>query len=312
MDLKIAPLTPSDLDQADRVFRIAFGTRNGLADPIQFDGDAARIRTRALSSHVTALGAWDNDVLVASSIGTAWGTFGWIGPLSVHPDYWNSGIGQQLLGPTIESLEQEHVQHQALFTLGESPKHVALYRKFGFWPGFLILIGQKVGLNRAALEYSEYGRMNETDKQAMLDACKGLTSTIYTGLDLSAEINEVKRQSLGDTICVGTPDRLAGFAVCHLGPGSEASTGTVHIKFGAVRSGQHAEETFNRLLSSCEDWAAARRARRLTAGINTARREVYSAMVSHGFRAIQQGVAMHRPDEPAYDRQGAFVIDDWR
>ncbi len=312
MDLKIAPLSPSDLDQADRVFRIAFGTRNRLADPIQFDGDAARIKTRARSSHVTALGAWDDDVLVASSIGTAWGSFGWIGPLSVHPDYWNSGIGQQLLGPTIESLEQERVQHQALFTLGESPKHVALYRKFGFWPGFLILIGQKIGLNRAALEYSQYGKMPETDKLTTLDACRDLTSTIYAGLDLSAEIEEVNRQSLGDTIFVGMPDRLDGFAVCHLGPGSEASSGTVHIKFGAVRSGPHAAETFNRLLSSCEDWAAARGAKRLTAGINTARREVYSAMVSRGFRAIQQGVAMHRPDEPAYDRQGAFVIDDWR
>ncbi len=312
MNLKIAPLSTSDLDQADRVFRIAFGTRNGLSDPIQFDGDAARIRTRSLSSHVIALGAWDNDLLVASSIGTAWGSFGWIGPLSVHPDYWNSGIGQQLLGPTIESLARKRVQHQALFTLGESPKHVALYHKFGFWPGFLILIGQKVGLNRAAVEYSQYSQMNDINRRAVLDSCKGLTSTIYTGLDLSAEIEEVRRQSLGDTLLMGTPDRISGFAVCHLGPGSEASSGTVHVKFGAVRPAPDAAETFNHLLSSCEDWAAARSAKRLTAGINTARREVYSAMVSHDFTAIQQGVAMHRPDEPAYDRQGAFVIDDWR
>ena len=312
MELKIGPLTPSDLEEADRVFRIAFGTRNGLPDPIQFDGDAARIRTRSLSSHVIALGAWHNGVLVASSIGTAWGSFGWIGPLSVLPDYWNSGIGQRLLQPTIESLEQQRVKHQALFTVAESPKHVALYHRFGFWPGFLILISQKVGLSRTGLGYHLHSRLNETDKQALLDSCRHLTSTIYAGLDVSAEIEEAQRQSLGDIVFVGTADKLAGFAVCHLGPGSEASSGTVHIKFGAVRSGPHAAETFNQLLSSCEDWAASKGAKRLTAGINTARREAYSAMVSHGFRAIQQGVAMHRPDEPAYDRQGAFVIDDWR
>lgn len=312
MDFKIAPLTQADLEQADRVFRIAFGTRNGLTDPLEFDGDAARIRTRSLSSHVIALGAWHNEVLVASSIGTAWGSFGWIGPLSVHPDYWNSGIGQQLLAPTIDFLGRRRVKHQALFTLSESPKHVALYHKFGFWPGFLILIGQKVGLNRAALKYSQYSRMTKTDKQVLLDSCKDLTSTIYAGLDLSAEIEEVQRQSLGDTLFVGTPDRPSGFAVCHLGPGSEASSGTVHIKFGAVRFGPLAAETFNELLSSCEDWAAEKGSKRLTAGVNTARREVYSAMVGHGFRSIQQGVAMHRPDEPAYDRQGVFVVDDWR
>jgi hypothetical protein len=35
-------------------------------------------------------------------------------------------------------------------------------------------------------------------------------------------------------------------------------------------------------------------------------------MVERGFRREQQGVAMHRPNEDAYNRPDSFVIDDWR
>jgi hypothetical protein len=35
-------------------------------------------------------------------------------------------------------------------------------------------------------------------------------------------------------------------------------------------------------------------------------------MLQHGFRTDIQGVAMHKPDSPAYNRPGVFVVDDWR
>jgi hypothetical protein len=66
------------------------------------------------------------------------------------------------------------------------------------------------------------------------------------------------------------------------------------------------------LLTASEDCAARHGLLRLTAGVNTGRREAYNIMLNHGFRTIQQGVAMHRPDEPGYDRPNIFVIDDWR
>ena len=312
MNFTIGPLSPADLDQADRVFRIAFGTRNGLANPLQFDGDAARIKTRCLSAHVLAFGAWDNGTLVASSLGTAWGTFGWIGPLSVHPEYWNEGIGQRLLEPTIRALEQRDCRHLALFTLGESPKHVALYHKFGFWPGSLILIGQKTDPQRHTKDYQTYGQSTESQKRDLVDSCRELTSSLYGGLDLSQEIRELHRQVLGDTVLVVEKGRVDGFAICHTGAGSEAGSGATQVKFAAVRPGQAAPNTFERLVDACEDLASAQGSKRLMAGINTARRNVYSRMIDRGFRAVQQGVAMHRPDETAYDCQEAYVIDDWR
>jgi hypothetical protein len=66
------------------------------------------------------------------------------------------------------------------------------------------------------------------------------------------------------------------------------------------------------LLAACEALAAERGASRLVAGVNTARREAYRAMLAHGFRTDVQGLAMDRPDEASYNRPGVYIIDDWR
>ncbi len=313
MNLNIGPLTANDLDAADRIFRVAFGTRNGMAEPMSFDGDAARIRTRCLSEHVIALGARVDGALVASILATVWGRFAWIGPLSVQPDYWDKGIGQRLLESVIPVLERLGSRHFALFTIGESTKHVALYRKFGFWPQFLTILTQKdVTAPQGLPTYVTYSGATEQERKVYLDSCRQVTSLVYDGLDVSREIMAVHRQALGDTMLILEHGKVAAFAVCHSGPGTEAGSGTTYVKFAAIRPGPRATEVFERLLTELERLAAERGMLRLVAGVNTARRDAYARMVDRGFRSIQQGVAMHRPDEAAYDRPDAYAIDDLR
>ena len=79
-----------------------------------------------------------------------------------------------------------------------------------------------------------------------------------------------------------------------------------------MRPGSDAEARFARLLAACEALAAAQGLERLVAGVNTARREAYRRMLARGFRTEVLGLAMDRPDEAAYNRPGAYVIDDWR
>ena len=43
-----------------------------------------------------------------------------------------------------------------------------------------------------------------------------------------------------------------------------------------------------------------------------ARHEAYRRILDRGFRTDLQGVAMHRPNEPGYNRPGVYLIDDWR
>src|SRR5262249_62180113 len=129
-----------------------------------------------------------------------------------------------------------------------------------------------------------------------LNACAELTGEIYEGLNVDREIRAVAEQKLGATVLVWDDSRLAGFAVCHCGAGSEAGSGALYIKFGAARPGLAAERNFNCLLEACEAFAASKGLEKLVAGVNTSRIAAYRQMLAHGFKTFIQGVAMQRSE----------------
>src|SRR5436305_9529566 len=106
------------------------------------------------------------------------------------------------------------------------------------------------GASSAWTRFSE-AQMRERD--GILSACRELTGAIYEGLDVAHEIQAVATQNLGDTILLWDNSRLAGLAVCHSGPGTEAGSGVCYIKFGAVLPGSDAGQDFSRLLDACEE-----------------------------------------------------------
>jgi hypothetical protein len=145
-----------------------------------------------------------------------------------------------------------------------------------------------------------------------LGACRDLANEVYPGLDLTAEVEAVEKQGLGETLLVYRNGELDAFAVCHAGRGTEAGSDTVYVKFGAVRPSADAERGFDFLLDTCEAWAAQKGMKNLLAGTNTARIEAYQRMLKRGFRARMHGVAMQRPHTQGTLRAGCFVLDDWR
>ncbi len=122
----------------------------------------------------------------------------------------------------------------------------------------------------------------------------------------------VQALGLGDTVLVWDGSRLAGFAICHCGPGSEGGSDVCYVKFGAARPGPDAGECFERLLQACETFATGQGLARLVAGANAGRPEAYTQMIARGFRADVVGVAMHRDNHPGYNRPEAYIVDDWR
>jgi hypothetical protein len=140
---------------------------------------------------------------------------------------------------------------------------------------------------------------------------RGLTSAVYPGLDLTGEIDELRRLGLGDVILTVDDTGVTSFAVCHLGAGTEAGGGTCYIKFGAVRPGAPADELLS-LLRACDALAADHGAAAVLAGVNTARTAAYDAMLDDGFRPAMYGLGMHRPNAPGFSRPSDLVLDDWR
>jgi GNAT superfamily N-acetyltransferase len=231
----------------------------------------------------------------------------------VDPRLWNRGIAQLLMEPILECFARWGTAHAGLFTFAQSQKHVGLYQKFGFWPRFLTAILSKpVRSAGAHSDWTRFSEIPEADRKTTLEAARRLTGGVYEGLDVSLEILAVATQQLGDSVLLWDDAGLAGLAICHCGPGSEAGSGSCYVKFGAVRSSPTAATLFADLLDACEDLASQRGMARLIAGVNTARCEAYRQLLERGFRTDLQGVAMQRPDEPGYNRPGIYLIDDWR
>lgn len=313
MNISIRLLQENELPKADHVFRLAFGTFIGLPQPTDFGGDANYIQPRWRIDSTATFAAEMDGKLVGSNIAAYWGSVGTFGPLSVHPDFWGQGIAQRLIEPVITQFAQWETQQAGLFTFPNSPKHHALYQKFGFYPRFLTFIMAKpiqiVQQDLPGVKYSELGSQQQSD---CLKECAKLTDAIYSGLDLSREIEAVHTQNLGDTVLLWDETGLTGFAICHCGAGSEADRDVCYVKFGAVRPGAKAGEQFEHLLTLCEVYGATQKMLRLMAGVNTSHEAAYSRMIARRFRAEIVGVVMHKPNEPGYNRPDVFVLDDWR
>ncbi len=307
--ITVRPLERDDLDEADRIMRLAFGTFLGLPEPAAFMGDADYVRARWTADPASSLAAWSGDRLVGSNFVTQWGSVGFFGPLTVEPELWDKGVARRLLDETMAVFGSWDLTHTGLFTFGQSPKHVSLYQSYGFMPRFLTaVLGKPVASGTPGQLASE-----AADLDAVVADCAAVSGSVYPGLQVSREIRATLEQSLGDVVVVrDSGGRPAAFGVCHTGPGSEGGSGTCYVKFGAARSGSGAGERFGRLMAACEAYAAGREAATLVAGVSTARRGAYQLLLEEGYRAALIGVTMHRPDEGAYHHPDAWVVDDWR
>lgn len=300
-----------DLEAADRAHRLAFGTFFGLPEPGKFRGDGEVVRTRWATDPGTALVAEFDGQVVGSALGMDWGSVFIVGPVTVHPDHWSRGIGRALMPPLLDLVAARPVTLAALFTHPASTKHIRLYESYGFTAQFLTGVFSKpVAADAATGAVRLYSSSSADQQIAALAACRAVSDSVYPGLDLSREIRAVAAQRLGDTVLLERDGTILGFALCHIGPGTEAGGGRLFVKFAAVRP--NAAEDFAALLTRCEALAAAKGVQRVIAGVNSGRRAAYTLLQSRGYRADLNGIAMHRPDEPGYNRPDVFVIDDWR
>lgn len=310
----VRPMTEGDLDEADRVMRLAFGTVRGLPDPARAFGEAQTVRTRFRAAPECAWVAELDGAVVGSVLAARWGSFAFFGPLTVHPEHWDGGIGSALMGPVMAALERWDVRQAGLFTPPNSPKHLGLYQKHGFWPRFLTAVLSKAVAPGFEPAYRCFSDALAADREALLEEARELTDAVFAGLDLSREIGAATAQGIGDTVLLRDADgRLAGLAACHRGGGSEADSGVCYVKVGAVRPGEQAAERFEQLLGACEGFAREQGLERLTTGVNTGRLDAYRRLLDRGFRTDLLGVSMRLlPDGPVFDTPVDYVLDDLR
>ena len=209
--VRVRPLAEGDLDEADRICRVAFGTFLGVPDPEKFFGDADLVRTRWKADPGAGLAAELDGRLAGSNFAANWGSVGFFGPLTIAPEYWNRAIAQRLLDATMELFAAWETRHAGLFTFAQSAKHVGLYQKYGFWPRFLTAVMSSPvnpDSRSAAIRVSGVG---DEELGGLMTAVRELTDAVYPGLDLSREIEAVRAQRLGDTVLIDDDAGLQGW-----------------------------------------------------------------------------------------------------
>jgi GNAT superfamily N-acetyltransferase len=315
--IKVALIRRSEVEEADRIVRLAFGTFLGVPNPPDFMGDRNFMTPRWQSPNVKVLAARDGNRLIGTNVLTRWGSFAFFGPLTVLPEYWDRGVAKLLLESTMTTFDRWGVRHTGLFTFPQSAKHVSLYQKFGYWPRYLTAImtftpeANPSPLDKRTNAPALLSSLKKSQRELAIQACAKLAHKIDKGLDLTAEIRAVHAQHTGDVVLTYTRGVLEAFAVCMSGPGSEGGEKTCYVKFAAARGGTGAGERFDKLLDACEAFASSRGVS-VEAGMNSAREDAYRRMRSRGYQVAMQGVAMHRPHSEGFNRADAYVIDDWR
>jgi predicted N-acetyltransferase YhbS len=305
--LEVRPLAESDVDAAEKIMRCAFGTFVGHPKPEDFGGDASFVRSRWQRAPERAFGAFEAGRLVGSNLVSRWGTFAFFGPLSIDPAHWGRGLATPLMEPVIELLDAWALAGSGLFTFPQSLLHISLYQKFGFRPGHLNIILEKILVPDRSSSIAAIAARG--DRLEQLAVSREIADAVLPGLDLSEEIESAAEHRLGDGFVTASGN---GFAVCHVGAGSEAGSETCYVKFAAARPGESAAKHFDELLAASEAFASARGAKKLVAGVSAGRRNAYEQLLTRGFRPSITGISMHRPGRPLFASPDDFVIDDWR
>ncbi len=316
-DIVIRHMVEEDLSEADRIIRLAFGTFMGHDNPEDYRSDARYANPRYNADPSASFVAESNGKIIGSNFGLHWGSVGIFGPLTIHPEYWNKGIGSKLMELVMKCFEEWNVTHSGAMTFANSPKHINLYRKFGYHPRFLIpfmskKIEPKSIIPNTKFTWAKYSECKE-DQDKYLDGCKQVANTIYPGLDLELEIKAVNKMNFGETIIIFNEKKeIAGFAICHCGINTEAGNDKCYVKFGAVKLNSDAQSNFVNLLNACEELAVAKGLSILTGGVNAGRYNAYQSMLNQNFSIDFLGVSLHQPNKDAFNIADRYVIDDWR
>jgi GNAT superfamily N-acetyltransferase len=168
----VSTLHEKDLPEAARIVRLAFGTFLGAPDPDTFWADRDYVYGRQPASHIASFGATLDGRLVGSNFATSWGSVGFFGPLTVHPDLQEQGIARALLAKSMEQFDAWGTRHVGLFTFAQSAKHIALYQKYGFYARFLTAIMSAKAVRQTAEGWSRFSAVSEVQREQALQSCR--------------------------------------------------------------------------------------------------------------------------------------------
>ncbi len=265
----------------------------------------------------------DGSKIVGAALAITWGSLGLLGPVAVLTNYQNQSIGQQLIAAAGEFFDENKAVLHGVVTYPASPKHLALYHKFGFKPKALTAITSRLldrrdgrpAVPRVAKPVAtirRFSTLEEAKKKAALQRFHRLTSAVCRGLDLAKEIEIVDALALGDTLLLERGRDLIGFAVCHTPGVSEAPAGTLYVKYLAIDPAQKKAEHLEQFIAGVEDFGYELGVQRVILPVYSKYWTAYSTVLRAGYQIDFTMIRMQRGKQEDYEDPSHLVLDDWR
>jgi predicted N-acetyltransferase YhbS len=264
----------------------------------------------------------DNAKIIGAALAVCWGSVGLLGPVAVLTNYHNQTIGQQLIRATQEFFEENKTTLQGVVTYPTSPKHLALYHKFGYQPKYLTALMSRpldrgaprpaIKLARGPLTVRRFSTLEEARKKASLARFHKITNAICRGMDLAKEVEIVDGLALGDTLLLERGRDLVGFAVVHTPGVSEAPTGALYVKFLAIDPAQKRVEHLEQFVAAVEDLGHDLGVQRVILPVYLRYAAAYSTLIRCGYHVDFTMLRMQKGKQEDYEDPTHLVLDDWR
>lgn len=262
----------------------------------------------------------DGAKIVGAAIGVVLGSVGLVGPVAVLTHYHNQGIAQQLVRAVEEFFEENKAALQGLVTYPASPKHLALYHKFGYRPkGLTALMSRALGgratpraTKAVALATRRFSTLEETKKKAAVARFHRITGAVCRGLDLSKEVEIVDGLALGDTLLLERGRDIVGFAVFHAPGVSEAPAGTLYVKYLVIDPAHRKPEHLEHFVAAIEDLAQEQGQARVILPVYLRYWAAYSTLIRCGYQVDFTMLRMQKGKQEDYEDPTHLVLDDWR
>ncbi|MBI3635260.1 MAG: GNAT family N-acetyltransferase [Candidatus Rokubacteria bacterium] len=266
----------------------------------------------------------DGAKIVGAALAVTWGSLGLLGPVAVLTNYQNQSIGQQLITAVGEFFEENKATLHGLVTYPASPKHLALYHKFGFKPKALTAITSRLlerrdgkapaipRIAKTADTIRRYSTLEEAKKKAALQKFHKITNGIFRGLDLAKEVEIVDGLALGDTLVLERGRDVVGFAVCHAPGVSEAPAGSLYVKYLVIDPAQKKVEHLEQFIAGVEEFGHELGVQRVILPVHSKYWTAYQTVLKCGYQIEFTMIRMQRGKTEDFEDPTHLVLDDWR
>jgi ribosomal protein S18 acetylase RimI-like enzyme len=267
----------------------------------------------------------DGAKIVGAALAVTWGTLGLVGPVAVLTHYHNQSIAQQLMRAVQEFFDENKSTLHGAVTYATSPKHLALYHKFGFKAKALTAVmsrtlerpGARPAVARppvakSTLTVRRFSSLEETKKKAALARFHRITNGVCRGMELAKEIEIVDGLALGDTLLLERGTELLGFAIYHAPGVSEAPTGCLYVKYLAIDPRHRKPEHLEQFVSGIEELAQEQGLSRVILPVYLRYWLAYSTLIRCGYQIEFTMVRMQKGKPEDYEDPADLVLDDWR